>query len=89
MKRFGKTALGTLAMTLVAGLAFLSAGSNAQQSGAESKQAILENTFADIQGNPELMDYALIHGGAAFRQHCAQCHGVDGRGQVGANQSLV
>lgn len=60
----------------------------------ESQQEIIErkniylkkfnkSSFKQIQNNPELMEFALRGGRAAFKENCAGCHGTDAAGAKG------
>ena len=40
-------------------------------------------SLADIQNNPELLQFAMAEGKAAFGDNCAPCHGAGGQGARG------
>jgi len=40
-------------------------------------------TLVQIYNNEDLKKIAVDKGGASFKQHCAECHGVDGAGKTG------
>ena len=46
-------------------------------------QQISTKTPADIIQDPELLNFALAGGGAAFAENCVPCHGAGGAGQRG------
>lgn len=46
-------------------------------------QQIAQNDFATIQKNPELMEFAINGGRAAFKENCAACHGTGAQGSKG------
>ncbi|MBF8269473.1 MAG: Cbb3-type cytochrome c oxidase subunit, partial [Gammaproteobacteria bacterium] len=39
-------------------------------------------TLVQLYNNEALKKIAVEKGGAAYKQHCAQCHGVDGTGKT-------
>jgi cytochrome c oxidase cbb3-type subunit 3 len=46
-------------------------------------QKISQMNFAQIQQNPELMEFAINGGRAAFKENCAACHGSGAQGAKG------
>lgn len=44
---------------------------------------IRDASLADIQGDQQLLNFALAGGGAAFADNCAPCHGQGGAGRPG------
>ncbi|MDX2083158.1 MAG: cytochrome-c oxidase, cbb3-type subunit III [Rickettsiales bacterium] len=44
---------------------------------------IAKKDFAEIQKNPQLMEFALNGGRAAFKENCAACHGTGAQGSKG------
>jgi len=46
-------------------------------------EKISQSNFAQIQKNPELMEFALNGGRAAFKENCAACHGAGANGSKG------
>lgn len=44
---------------------------------------IAKMDFAQIQKNPELMEFAINGGRAAFKENCAACHGTGAQGYKG------
>lgn len=40
-------------------------------------------SVADIEKDPQLLEFSLAGGKAVFNENCAQCHGVGGQGQKG------
>lgn len=61
--------------------------SEAQQEITARKTAYLEkfrkSSFDAILNNPELYNFAIAGGKAAFKNHCATCHGTGGEGSKG------
>ena len=53
----------------------------------EKREIYLEkfsnSSFAEIQKNPELMEFALVGGKIAFKENCAACHGTGAAGGKG------
>ncbi|MBQ0818484.1 MAG: cytochrome-c oxidase, cbb3-type subunit III [Hyphomicrobiaceae bacterium] len=57
-----------------------------EQSKAEKagfREQIANNELAEIKANPELLNFALAGGAAAFGDNCAPCHGRGAQGAVG------
>lgn len=57
-----------------------------KQSKAEKagfREQIANNELAEIKANPELLNFALAGGAAAFGDNCAPCHGRGAQGAVG------
>ncbi len=57
-----------------------------KQSTAEKagfREEIANNELAEIKANPELLNFALAGGAAAFGDNCAPCHGRGAQGAVG------
>lgn len=57
-----------------------------KQSKAEKagfREEIANNELAEIKANPELLNFALAGGAAAFGDNCAPCHGRGAQGAVG------
>jgi cytochrome c oxidase cbb3-type subunit 3 len=51
---------------------------------AEQMQSLLAvNNIADIETNPELLQFAMNAGGSLFGDNCATCHGSGGMGAPG------
>ena len=50
---------------------------------AGREQALANASLADIQNNPELLQFAMAEGKAAFGDNCAPCHGAGGQGARG------
>jgi cytochrome c oxidase cbb3-type subunit 3 len=46
-------------------------------------EKIAKSDFAQIQKNPELMEFALNGGRVAFKENCAACHGTGAQGTKG------
>jgi cytochrome c oxidase cbb3-type subunit III len=46
-------------------------------------EKISKTDFAEIQKNPELMEFALNGGRAAFKENCSACHGTGAQGAKG------
>lgn len=46
-------------------------------------EKISKTDFSEIQKNPELMEFALNGGRAAFKENCAACHGTGAQGAKG------
>ncbi len=44
---------------------------------------IAKSDFSEIQKNPELMEFAINGGRAAFKENCAACHGTGAQGFKG------
>lgn len=44
---------------------------------------IAQMSVADIEKDPQLLEFSLAGGKAVFNENCAQCHGVGGQGQKG------
>lgn len=42
---------------------------------------IAASTTEQIQGDPQLLEFAMAGGKAVFAENCAQCHGAGGQGQ--------
>lgn len=42
---------------------------------------IAASTTEEIQGDPQLLEFAMAGGKAVFAENCAQCHGAGGQGQ--------
>ena len=55
----------------------------AQASKAALGDAVLQASLQEIEGNPQLLEFALAAGGAAFGDNCATCHGTGAEGTVG------
>lgn len=51
--------------------------------GFEALQAAAEDGITAIEGDPELLNFALAAGESAFGDNCATCHGAGGQGFVG------
>lgn len=45
------------------------------------RDQIAASDTATIQGNPELLQFAVAGGGVAFKENCAPCHALGGAGQ--------
>ena len=57
-----------------------------EQSKAEKagfREQIANHELAEIKANPELLNFALAGGAAAFGDNCAPCHGRGAQGAVG------
>ena len=54
-----------------------------QSARAGREQALATASLADIQNNPELLQFAMAEGKAAFGDNCAPCHGAGGQGARG------
>ena len=50
---------------------------------AETGSALIEASLEEIQNTPELLEFALANGRAAFGDNCAACHGSGAVGFVG------
>lgn len=55
----------------------------ARENQTEFLVQIEANTFAEIKANPDLLNFALAGGKAAFAVNCSQCHGRGAQGFVG------
>ena len=55
----------------------------AQMAKAEFRERIEQAEMADIQADPELLNFALAGGAAAFGDNCAPCHGRGAQGFPG------
>jgi cytochrome c oxidase cbb3-type subunit 3 len=55
----------------------------AQAQKAAFRNRIAESDFAAIQADPELFNFALAGGAAAFGDNCAPCHGRGAQGAAG------
>jgi cytochrome c oxidase cbb3-type subunit 3 len=53
----------------------------AQAGQAQFFERIAAASPAEISQDPELLNFALVGGGAAFADNCAPCHGLGGAGQ--------
>lgn len=54
-----------------------------QAARAERGAGILDASLEDIQANPDLLQFAMANGRAAFGDNCAPCHGTGAAGAVG------
>ena len=63
----------------------------AQQAAARAHYVdrIAASDLATIQGDPELVTFALAGGATAFADNCVPCHGLGGAGQAGGYPSLA
>ena len=50
---------------------------------AGREQALANASLADIQNSPDLLQFAMAEGKAAFGDNCAPCHGAGGQGARG------
>lgn len=50
---------------------------------AAFRERIVESDLAEIQSDPELLNFAMAGGAAAFGDNCAPCHGRGAQGGVG------
>ncbi|MBA5776149.1 cytochrome-c oxidase, cbb3-type subunit III [Stappia sp. F7233] len=50
---------------------------------AETGQALINASLDEIQSNPQLLEFAMASGQAAFGDNCAPCHGSGATGAVG------
>ena len=50
---------------------------------AAKEHALTNASLAQIQNNPDLLQFALAEGKAAFGDNCAPCHGAGGQGAHG------
>jgi cytochrome c oxidase cbb3-type subunit 3 len=50
---------------------------------AGREQSLASASLTDIQQNPELLQFAMAEGKAAFGDNCAPCHGAGGQGARG------
>ncbi|MEI7790044.1 MAG: cytochrome-c oxidase, cbb3-type subunit III [Alphaproteobacteria bacterium] len=50
---------------------------------AGREQSLASASLADIQQNPDLLQFAMAEGKAAFGDNCAPCHGAGGQGARG------
>ncbi len=50
---------------------------------AGREQALANASLADIQKNPDLLQFAMAEGKTAFGDNCAPCHGAGGQGAHG------
>jgi cytochrome c oxidase cbb3-type subunit III len=50
---------------------------------AGHEQALAKASLADIQKNPDLLQFAMAEGKAAFGDNCVPCHGAGGQGAHG------
>jgi cytochrome c oxidase cbb3-type subunit 3 len=55
----------------------------ARASHSKENDAIAKGSFAEIKANPELLNFALAGGAAAFANNCAGCHGKGAQGAPG------
>lgn len=49
----------------------------------ETGQALTDASLQDIQSTPNLLEFAMANGKAAFGDNCAPCHGSGGGGAIG------
>jgi cytochrome c oxidase cbb3-type subunit 3 len=54
-----------------------------QMARAAKERALTSASLAQIQNNPDLLQFALAEGKAAFGDNCAPCHGAGGQGALG------
>jgi cytochrome c oxidase cbb3-type subunit III len=54
-----------------------------QMARAAKERALTHASLAQIQNNPDLLQFALAEGKAAFGDNCAPCHGAGGQGARG------
>lgn len=59
----------------------------AAQAGMRAR--IAEATPAEIEANPEMLNFALVGGEASFADNCAPCHGLGGGGLPGGYPVLA
>jgi cytochrome c oxidase cbb3-type subunit 3 len=57
------------------------AAARAAQGGTRTKLAAA--SFDEIQGDPDLLNFAIAGGRSAFAENCAACHGAGGAGRKG------
>lgn len=50
---------------------------------AAHEQALVKASLPDIQRNPDLLQFAMAEGKAAFGDNCVPCHGAGGQGAHG------
>ena len=50
---------------------------------APLNNAIAKGSFAEISANPELLNFAITSGRAAFALNCTPCHGLNAQGSPG------
>jgi len=50
---------------------------------AVREKALTDASLADIQSNPDLLQFAMAQGKTAFGDNCAPCHGAGGQGAHG------
>jgi cytochrome c oxidase cbb3-type subunit III len=55
----------------------------AKASHAKENEVIAKASLAEIKGNPQLLNFALASGKAAFGDNCAACHGRGAQGSPG------
>ncbi len=100
MRRAGKIFVGILAVVGAAvigcGVAFFIAGIDARQTPSQAETRVaraLRHTAIpgsarkrpnSVAGTPEVLKEAMAH----FADHCASCHGNDGKGQTEIGKSL-
>ena len=54
-----------------------------QMARAAKERTLTNASLAQIQGNPDLLQFALAEGRATFGDNCAPCHGAGGQGARG------
>ncbi len=52
------------------------------------RDRIAETELADIRSDPDLLNFALASGAAAFALNCSQCHGAGAAGNIGGFPNL-
>ncbi len=55
----------------------------ARKSHAKENEAIAQMSLVEIKANPDLLNFALAGGKAAFGNNCAPCHGLGAKGSPG------
>ncbi|MTI18837.1 cytochrome-c oxidase, cbb3-type subunit III [Rhodobacteraceae bacterium RKSG542] len=50
---------------------------------AQTGQELMNASLEEIQNTPQLLEFAMANGGAAFADNCAPCHGTGATGFVG------
>ncbi len=61
----------------------------AREANAALDARINEIELAAVFDDPELLRFSISGGGAAFRNHCGQCHGAGGQGALGGYPNLL
>ena len=72
-----------LTMLVALYVIFIPYGDQNRSSDAELQPKFQQSSFDQILEDKALHEFAVRHGGIAFKEHCAICHGDDGKGAEG------